>query len=193
VSPLDHAPVPAGPTPRIGLRLAVMIAVIVLLAALAVLVRSKLQPDLANTRGNTATAGLAAPESTLIGLVDTEREHRGCGALAIDSRLTASAAKHATDMAHRGYAGETAPDGSGPQQRATAAGYGGGVVEIVAAGIATPAQVYAQWTNPDNPASLAVVSKMTDCSRLSVGIGHDPGRAVPAFGPGIWVVDLGNR
>ncbi len=190
------APAPAGParwSDRFGLRLVAMVVVTFLLAALAVLVRTKLAPDLANARGTTAMSALPAPTSALVALVDTERKRAGCAALRIDRALMASAQGHAADMDSKGYAAETGSDGSGPQQRAATAGYRGAVVEILAAGIASPAQVFAQWTNPQDPASAAVMAKMTDCSRVGVGIGYSPGRALPTFGPGIWVVDLGDR
>ncbi len=102
-----------------------MILVTFLLAALAVLARTKLAPDLADARGTAVTAGVTGPISALINLVDAERNRAGCAALHIDGGLTSSAEGHTADMAGRGYAGGVGSDGSGPQQRAAAAGYRG--------------------------------------------------------------------
>ena len=184
---------PARPAYRIGPSLALVVLVTFLLAAVAVLVRTRLATDLAEARGASANAALPAPSAALIALVDGQRERTGCGALRVDAELTASAQGHAADMASRGYVSQTAPNGGAAQQRATAAGYSGAVVEVLAAGIPAAAQVFAQWTNPDDPASAAVVAKLTDCAWASAGVGYSAGRAMPTFGPGIWVLDLGDR
>ena len=190
-----HRNAPAARTPsggRTAIRLAMMIAVIVTLASAAVWQRARLTPAWASAsvRG---TGQLPAPMSELLQLIDAERERAGCAALGLSGPLTASAEAHAADMAARGYASETGPDGAGPQERAARAGYLGQVAEIVAAGIPTPGAVFAQWTNRANPASAGIVAKMTDCGYVSAGIGYSPARVMPTFLPGIWVLDLGNR
>jgi hypothetical protein len=176
---------------RLGLRLLVMVVAILLLAAAVVLVRSRLAPELTSAQDTGKANGLSAQTARLIQLIDARRKTAGCPALTVDAELMTSAKTHVTDMAANGYASETGSDGSNPRQRAAAAGYSGQVVEIVAAGIPTPDEVFQQWTNTGNPAAAASVAKMTDCSRVHVGIGHNPGRIMPTFGPGIWVVDLG--
>jgi len=177
---------------RTAIRLMMMIAVIVALASAAVWQRARLAPAWASA-SERRTGRVAAPVSQLLRLIDAERERAGCPALGLSGPLTASAEAHAADMAARGYASESGPDGAGPQERAALAGYRGQVAEIVAAGIPAPGAVFAQWTNRGNPASAGLVAKMTDCGYVSAGIGYDPARVLPTFLPGIWVLDLGNR
>jgi len=177
---------------RTVIRLAMMIAVIVALASAAVWQRARLTPAWASASAR-RTGGVAAPVSRLLQLIDAERGRAGCTALGLSGPLTASAEAHAADMAARGYASESSPDGAGPQERAALAGYRGQVAEIVAAGIPAPGAVIAQWTNRGNPASAGLVAKMTHCGYVSAGIGYDPARVTSTFLPGIWVLDLGDR
>jgi uncharacterized protein YkwD len=177
---------------RTAIRLAVMTAVIIALASAAVWQRARLTPARASASARGA-GRLPAPASELLRLIDAERERAGCAPLRPSGPLSASAAAHAADMAARGYASETGPDGTGPRERAAQAGYRGQVAEIIAAGIPAPGEVLAQWANHANPASAGIVAKMTDCRYASAGIGYDPARVLPTFLPGIWVVDLGNR
>lgn len=178
--------------PRTAIRLAVMTAVIVSLSSVAVWQRARLTAALASVSVR-PTGQLAAPMSQLLQLIDAERERAGCTALRVSGPLTRSAAAHAVDMAARGYASESSPDGAGPQERAARAGYRGHVAEVVAAGIPTPSAVVVQWTNRGNPASAGIVAKLNDCAYVSAGIGYAPARVMPTFLPGIWVADLGDR
>ncbi len=141
-----HRARPAAGTPargRTAIRLAMMTAVIAALASAAVWQRARLTPAWASASAPGA-AQLPPPASQLLRLVNAEREQAGCPALTPSGPLTASAQAHAADMAARGYASQTAPDGTGPQERAAQAGYHGQVAEIIAAGIPAPAQVIAQ-------------------------------------------------
>lgn len=104
----------------------------------------------------------------------------------------ASARAHAADMADRAFVGHINPDHDGPEARARHAGYQGDVTEIVAVGLSAANDVITQWTNPRNEAAGPVLAKMTDCSRVSVGVAHQPARIKPTFGEGIWVMDLGD-
>ncbi len=177
---------------RTVVRLTLMIVSIVSLASAAVWQRARLAPAFASAAVHQA-GPVAAPASQLVQLIDGARERAGCAALRLSGPLTASAQAHAADMAAMGYASESGPDGSSPQERATRAGYRGQVAEIVAAGIPAPGAVFAQWTNRGNPAATGVMAKMTDCGYISAGIGYDPDRVMPTFMPGTWVVDLGTR
>ena len=61
-------------------------------------------------------------------------------------QLRAAARGHADDMARRDYFDHHSPEGTGPMQRAIAAGYQGGFVgENIAAGQRSPAEVVQAW------------------------------------------------
>ena len=171
-----------------------MIGFILVLSPLVVVLRSTLQPSNAPalTAGGGPPASVTGPESRLLELVNAERGLAGCPALRLDDQLTASARAHAADMADRAFASSITPDQVGPDARARGLGYQGGVTEIIAVGLPTAADVIAQWTNPRNEAAGPVLTKMIDCSRVSVGVAHLPARAKPIFGQGIWVMDLGD-
>jgi uncharacterized protein YkwD len=176
---------------RSAIRLTMMVAVIVVLASVAVWQGARLIPAWAAANARRAVP-VAAPAAHLLQLIDAERERAGCGSLSLSEPLTVSAEAYAADMAIRGYASESGPEGVGPQEGAELAGYRGHVAAIVAAGIPTPGEVLAQWTNRGNSASAGIVAKMTDCGYVSVGIGYDPARVMATFLPGIWVVNLGD-
>lgn len=206
---------------RVGLRLAAMIIAIVALAPPLRLLGAFLLPDRIPPWPGAVRSPRAGPDdgtcpngqgcahrpsprttdpvaaerdvaaARLFGLVNSERRRADCPVLRLDERLTGSARDHAADMATREFASQTNPDRDGPDARARRAGYAGEVSELIAAGLPTADEVFAQWTNPHNPASTRVREKMTDCSRVTAGIAYHPGRARPAFGKGIWVLDLG--
>lgn len=61
-------------------------------------------------------------------------------------QLRQAARGHANDMAQRNYFDHRSPEGTGPMQRAVAAGYSGGFVgENIAAGQTSPAAVVQDW------------------------------------------------
>ncbi len=70
----------------------------------------------------TASAN-AAVESQVVELINTERVSRGLVAYALDSRLTAAARVHATDMACNHFTSHTGSDGSSVRDRVEAQGY----------------------------------------------------------------------
>ncbi|WP_237289037.1 CAP domain-containing protein [Streptomyces gilvosporeus] len=59
----------------------------------------------------------------VIAMVNAERAQKGCSPLAVDARLQAAAQRHSDDMAARNYYDHTSPDGVGPGDRITSAGY----------------------------------------------------------------------
>jgi len=88
-------------------------------------------------RGAGARAGAASPatlRSAVLCLISAARTARGRGAIGADGRLSAAARRHASDMARRGYFGHVSPSGRGPRARARAAGFDGGVAEVLAWG-----------------------------------------------------------
>lgn len=65
----------------------------------------------------------ASLRAQVLDLVNTERARNGCGALRESGQLRTAAQRHSDDMAARGYFDHTNPDGAGPGDRITAAGY----------------------------------------------------------------------
>ncbi|MGW0940831.1 CAP domain-containing protein, partial [Streptomyces sp. NPDC002666] len=59
----------------------------------------------------------------IVALVNKQRAAAGCGALMEDAQLTDAAQRHSDDMAARNFFEYTNPDGAGPGQRVTDAGY----------------------------------------------------------------------
>ena len=70
-----------------------------------------------------AEAQQDAHERRVIELINIEREQRGIGTLAWDSRLQAIAKAHSEDMASKGYFEHTNMEGLDYRERAIAAGY----------------------------------------------------------------------
>ncbi|WP_274557737.1 CAP domain-containing protein [Streptomyces spiramyceticus] len=66
------------------------------------------------------TAQLAAQ---VIEMVNTERDKHGCSPVTSNAKLQAAAQRHSDDMAARNFYDHTNPDGAGPGERITAAGY----------------------------------------------------------------------
>lgn len=62
-------------------------------------------------------------EEQATALINRRRAQAGCGPLRIDRRLHTAAQRHSADMAARGYYAHDTPEGTGPDERITAAGY----------------------------------------------------------------------
>ncbi|MBT2394870.1 sigma-70 family RNA polymerase sigma factor [Streptomyces sp. ISL-100] len=103
-------------------------------------------------------------------LVNTERAENGCGPVRQNSRLNTAAQRHSADMAARDFFDHTNPDGAGPGERITAAGYTWSTYgENIALGQRTPAQVMESWMN-----SSGHRANILNCSFKEIGIGiHD--------------------
>lgn len=71
-------------------------------------------------------------ESYMLTLVNKHRQEAGLGSVSSNSALGSIARAHAQDMAKRNFFNHVNPDGHDPQDRAKAAGYGGGVMENIA-------------------------------------------------------------
>jgi uncharacterized protein YkwD len=101
--------------------------------------------------------------------INATRAANGCGALAANPQLTASAARHANDMLVNGVQAHTGSDGSSLVQRVTDAGYTpyaklGEVVFSGTGSAGTPAAAVAWWLN--SPAHRAII---TDCGLTDAG------------------------
>ncbi|MCX5204460.1 sigma-70 family RNA polymerase sigma factor [Streptomyces sp. NBC_00237] len=109
----------------------------------------------------------AGPAQEVVRLLNTERAKAGCSALSSNSLLRTAAQRHSEDMVSRGFFDHTNPDGDGPGERVTAAGYKWMTYgENIAAGQATPAAVMEGWMNsPGHRANIL------NCAFKEVGIG----------------------
>ncbi|WP_173861704.1 CAP domain-containing protein, partial [Streptomyces aureus] len=95
-----------------------------------------------NDRGNSSEA------DQVIALVNAERAKAGCGPLSANATLTRAAQGHSEDMAARDFFDHTNPDGAGPGERVTAAGYPWSTYgENIAMGQSSPEQVMESWMN----------------------------------------------
>ena len=101
--------------------------------------------------------------------VNATRAANGCGPVAANPQLTASAARQATDMLENGVQGHTGSDGSSLVQRVTDAGYTsyadlGEVVFWGTGSAGTPATAVSWWMN--SPGHRAII---TDCGLTEAG------------------------
>ncbi len=118
------------------------------------------------------TAQAPAPVSgnqaaQVVALTNQERVANGCKALTVDSKLTASAQGHSTDMAAKGYFSHTGQDGRSPFDRMKAAGYSYRLAaENIAAGQRTPQAVVTAWMN-----SSGHRANILNCSLTEIGVG----------------------
>jgi uncharacterized protein YkwD len=101
--------------------------------------------------------------------INATRAANGCGAVAANPQLTASAVRHAKDMLENGVAAHTGSDGSSLVQRVTDAGYApyaklGEVVFWGTGSAGTPAAAVAWWMN--SPGHRAII---TDCELTDAG------------------------
>jgi uncharacterized protein YkwD len=108
--------------------------------------------------------------AAVLNQINATRAANGCGPVAANPQLTASAARQANDMLANGVQGHTGSDGSSPAQRVKDAGYASyaNLGEIVfwstGPGGGTPAAAVAWWMN--SPRHRAIV---TDCGFTDAG------------------------
>ncbi|MEU5049999.1 sigma-70 family RNA polymerase sigma factor [Streptomyces sp. NPDC021096] len=103
----------------------------------------------------------------VVALVNSERAKVGCSALTSNSLLDAAAQGHSDDMAARSFFDHTNPDGKGPGERVTAAGYKWSTYgENIAYGQQTAAAVMDSWMNSEGHRK-----NILNCSFKEIGIG----------------------
>ncbi|MCH0564155.1 MULTISPECIES: sigma-70 family RNA polymerase sigma factor [unclassified Streptomyces] len=141
------------------------------------------------TKKPSAAAPQAGPTPSgtvgqVVALVNKERAKAGCGPLTEDSQLDKAALAHSDDMAARGFFDHTNPDGVGPGQRITDAGYRwSSYGENIAQGQQTPQAVMDAWMNsPGHRANIL------NCSFKNLGVGVHQGSGGPW-----WTQDFGSR
>ncbi|GAA0474306.1 sigma-70 family RNA polymerase sigma factor [Streptomyces sp. NPDC046215] len=114
--------------------------------------------------GNAGGGGIA---QQVVSLVNDERAKAGCSPLRSNPQLTTAAQRHSDDMAARDYMDHNNPDGLGPGERITNAGYRWSTYgENVAAGQSGPAAVMNSWMN-----SSGHRKNILNCSFKEIGVG----------------------
>jgi hypothetical protein len=144
------------------------------------------------TRGDRGPQ-LPADAQQLLDLVNLVRTQSACPPLKVNGSLAAMAQAQANDMVARGFLSSVNPENQDPVSRASRFGYIGAVTESFAAGLASPSEVVAQWTNTDNALAVPVARRIRTCRMVSIGIGHDTGTAMPPLAAHVWVIALGDH
>ncbi|MFF9020349.1 sigma-70 family RNA polymerase sigma factor [Streptomyces eurythermus] len=129
-------------------------------------------PSRTTPRTRPAPAGTVAQ---VVALVNKERAAAGCGPVTEDPQLERAAQGHSDDMAARGFFDHTNPDGAGPGERVTAAGYRWSTYgENIARGQQTPQAVMDSWMHsPGHRANIL------NCSFKNIGVGVHKGSGGP--------------
>ncbi|GGS82552.1 MULTISPECIES: sigma-70 family RNA polymerase sigma factor [Streptomyces] len=124
------------------------------------------------------------PVGQVVALVNAERAKAGCGPLKDDAQLRKAAQRHSEDMASRNFFSHTAPDGSDPGERTTAAGYRWATYgENIARGQSTAESVMNSWMNSDGHRA-----NILNCSFKDIGVGLHQGPGGPW-----WTQNFGAR
>jgi uncharacterized protein YkwD len=80
-------------------------------------------PPTSTTASTCASTGNGAFESTLLSLINQERQDRGLDSYDAQGQLQAAARIHSADMACNGFVSHTGSDGSGVRDRVERQGY----------------------------------------------------------------------
>ncbi|MFJ5829398.1 CAP domain-containing protein [Streptomyces sp. NPDC093089] len=128
--------------------------------------------DTGSGGGGGQDTGQSSAADQVIALVNAERAKAGCGPLTANATLTKAAQGHSDDMAARDFFDHTNPDGKGPGDRVTAAGYPWSTYgENIAMGQQTPEQVMDAWMN-----SSGHRANILNCDFKEIGVGiHSSG------------------
>jgi uncharacterized protein YkwD len=106
--------------------------------------------------------------SEIVNLINNARTSAGLPALTVDSRLASAAQSHSIDMACYGLLSHSGSDGSTPQQRIAAAGYGATFSEemIYAGSGAYPQNAFDWWMNDPTHHDVIFDARVSD-----IGVG----------------------
>ncbi len=110
------------------------------------------------------------PEEELVSLINAERSRLGRDPLQINPLLMQVAEPHSQDMIDRNFFSHTNPDGLGPGDRASNAGYSGYVGENIGGGYPTSQAMFNAWM-----ASTGHRDNMLDEFYTEIGIGYVTG------------------
>jgi len=109
------------------------------------------------------------------------------GELLLDCRLWRAARLHSEDMGKRGYFGNTGPDGRGVWDRTKEEGLPA-LAHGVAAGVADPAGVLAQWKNNGEMCQQMMTPGFT---RFAAGFASEPGSKYKHYWTMLFAQDTG--
>jgi uncharacterized protein YkwD len=119
--------------------------------------------------GSVLAAVPAVADGAVLNQINATRAANGCGPVAANAQLSASAARQANDMLENGVQGHTGSDGSSVAQRVKDAGYAsyvklGEIVFWSTGPGGTPAAAVTWWMN--SPRHRAII---TDCEFTDAG------------------------
>jgi uncharacterized protein YkwD len=119
--------------------------------------------------GSVLAAAPALADGAVLNQINATRAANGCGPVAANAQLSASAARQANDMLENGVQGHTGSDGSSVAQRVKDAGYAsyvklGEIVFWSTGPGGTPAAAVTWWMN--SPRHRAII---TDCEFTDAG------------------------
>ncbi|MGD8813586.1 MAG: CAP domain-containing protein [Anaerolineales bacterium] len=116
-------------------------------------------------------SGNASFESTLVSLINQERNNQGISSLIASSQLTAAARQHSRDMACNDFFSHTGSDGSSPFQRIAWSGFSfTAAAENIYAGSGSfnsPQQAFNSWMN-----SPGHRTNMLNATYTHIGVGY---------------------
>lgn len=131
-------------------------------------------------------ASSAVMRRAMLCLVNSARASAGLSPFRGERHLARAAARHASDMGRRHFFAHVSPTGTSPLARARAAGWRGGVGEVIAWGcgtLASPRATLRAWLN--SPPHRAIVLG----GGRAVGVGVK--RLGGCGGRAYWVMDVG--
>jgi uncharacterized protein YkwD len=123
-------------------------------------------------------AGQEDLRQTFLQLINTERERLGLQPLALDPDLARAAQAHADDMAARGYAGFSSPEGRTTEDWAREAGYKFQMITGKLAFTADPPETIARGWKPESNRNSLFHPDVRD---LGIGIGQVRGTPMYSF------------
>ena len=131
-------------------------------------------------------ASTAVMRRALLCLVNQARAGAGLAPFRAERHLARAAARHASDMGRRKYFAHVSPAGKSPLSRVRAAGWRGGVGEVIAWGcgtLASPRATLRSWLN--SPPHRAIV--LGGGRMAGVGLKKQRGCGGRVY----WVMDVG--
>lgn len=115
-----------------------------------------------------APAADTSQQEKVVSDVNAFRAERGCGPVQVDSRLTAAAQGHSSDMSNRGYFSHDTPEGVTFDQRIRNAGYPRPGAENIARGAQSAEDVMRMWMQSDGHRA-----NILNCDLTAIGVGLD--------------------
>jgi uncharacterized protein YkwD len=129
-------------------------------------------PPVTTTTSAPAGGSVTDAANELLRRLNALRNQNGLQPVSLNTALTAAAQRHSQDMAKTGNVSHTGSDGSTPEQRMRAAGYGGGIgEEAIYGGRATVDDAWYFWTNDKFHANMMLKPEYTVVGIAAVNAG----------------------